>query len=80
MTHALDSVADTEKMGRPRRDKDEPRLIDQELAERLVTQAREQGIDLLGEDGLVKDCQPRRPKRGGASRLSPGSLEAESEV
>ena len=41
-------------VGRPRRDAAEPRLVDEELADRLLAQAAEQGVELLGEGGLLK--------------------------
>jgi putative transposase len=45
---------DTGQVGRPRRDAAEPRLVDEELADRLLAQAAEQGVELLGEGGLLK--------------------------
>lgn len=61
MTELLDAQAglleaglDTGGVGRRRRDADEPRLVDDELADRLLAQAAEQGVELLGEDGLLK--------------------------
>lgn len=55
MTQLLDDdAADTAGVGRPRRDAGEPRLVDDELADRLLEQAREQGVELLGEGGLLK--------------------------
>lgn len=54
MTEVLDSTLDTAKVGRPRRDKDEPRLVDQDLADRPIAQAQADGIELLGEGGLLK--------------------------
>jgi len=50
MTHTLD----TEVVGRPRRDAEEPRLVDEAMAEALIEQAREQGVELLGENGLLR--------------------------
>jgi hypothetical protein len=41
------------RVGRPRRDAGEPRLISQELAQRLVAQAREEGLDIAGDAGLL---------------------------
>jgi putative transposase len=41
-------------VGRPRRDADEPRLIGEEQAEALIAQAREHGVELLGEQGLLR--------------------------
>jgi putative transposase len=41
------------RIGRPRRDAGEPRLISEEMARRLVEQAREDGLDIGGESGLL---------------------------
>ena len=49
-----DAGLDTGQVGRPRRDAAEPRLVDEELADRLLAQAAEQGVELLGEGGLLK--------------------------
>lgn len=54
MTDLLDGTADTVGMGRRRRDADEPRLVDAELADRLIARAQSQGVQLLGEGGLLK--------------------------
>ena len=57
MTEVLDGVAhdtvDTVEVGRPRRDAGEPRLVDHALADRLLAQAQDQGVELLGEGGLL---------------------------
>jgi len=45
---------ETGLVGRPRRDADEPRLVDDTLADRLLAQAAKQGVELLGEGGLLK--------------------------
>jgi len=42
------------QVGRPRRDAAEPRLVDDELADRLEAQAAEQRVELLSEGGLLK--------------------------
>jgi putative transposase len=42
------------RVGRPRRDAGEPRLVSPELAQRLVTQAREEGLDIAGDSGLLQ--------------------------
>src|SRR4051812_10729516 len=39
--------------GRPRRDAGEPRLVSKEFARRLVAQAREEGLDIAGDSGLL---------------------------
>lgn len=41
------------RVGRPRRDADEPRLVSPDLARRLVAQAREEGLDIAGDAGLL---------------------------
>lgn len=41
------------RIGRPRRDVGEPRLVDRETARRLVAEARAEGVDLTGEAGLL---------------------------
>jgi putative transposase len=51
----MTELEDTAEVARrQRRDAPEPLLIDEALAERLVAQAREQGVDLLGESGLLR--------------------------
>lgn len=42
------------RIGRPKRDRGEPRLIDPDIARRLVQQAREEGLDIAGESGLLQ--------------------------
>jgi putative transposase len=42
------------RIGRPRRDAGEPRLISEEQARRLVEQAREEGLEITGESGLLQ--------------------------
>jgi len=39
MTELLDGTQDTALVGRPRRDRDEPWLVNQALADRLIAQA-----------------------------------------
>ena len=41
------------RLGRPRRDAGEPKLIDAELARRLVERARAEGLDVAGSSGLL---------------------------
>jgi hypothetical protein len=36
MTEVLDEVVDTAEVGRPRRDRDEPRLVDPEMVDQLI--------------------------------------------
>lgn len=42
------------RVGRPRRDAGEPRLIEDELARQLVERAREEGLDIAGKSGLLQ--------------------------
>jgi putative transposase len=42
------------KLGRPKRDAGEPRLISHEQARRLLEQAREEGVDVTGPSGLLQ--------------------------
>jgi putative transposase len=42
------------RLGRPRRDAGEPRLISEEQAQRLLQQAREQGLEVTGAGGLLQ--------------------------
>ena len=41
------------RVGRPRRDAGEPRLVDQELARQLLARAREEGVEVTGTSGLL---------------------------
>jgi putative transposase len=42
------------RIGRPRRDAGEPRLVSQEMARRLVEQARAEGVEVTGDAGLLQ--------------------------
>ena len=42
------------RLGRPKRDRGEPRLVDPTIARRLVQEAREQGLDIAGDSGLLQ--------------------------
>lgn len=42
------------RVGRPRRDSGEQGLVSQDLARRLVEQAREEGLDITGQSGLLQ--------------------------
>lgn len=66
MTHtARENVVDDEqvgedrapsragRLGRPKKDAGEPRLISQELAARLLAEAREEGLEVTGASGLL---------------------------
>ncbi|MDP9398914.1 MAG: IS256 family transposase, partial [Actinomycetota bacterium] len=54
MTDMLNNGEDTGLVGRPRRDAGEPRLVDEALAEQLVERARAEGVELLGDHGLLR--------------------------
>jgi putative transposase len=74
MTEVLDGdvhgTVDTGGVGRPRRDADEPRLVDQELADRLLAQAQDQGVELLGEGGLLSQMTKAILERSLAAELT----------
>jgi len=42
------------RLGRPRKDRGEPKLVSDDLARRLVAQAREEGLDIAGNSGLLQ--------------------------
>lgn len=42
------------RIGRPRGNAGEPRLVSEEMARRLVEQAREEGLDIAGKAGLLQ--------------------------
>ena len=42
------------RLGRPRRDRGEPKLLSDDVARRLVEQAREEGRDIAGNAGLLQ--------------------------
>jgi putative transposase len=66
----MTQTLDTEAVGRPRRDADEPRLIDEAMAEALIEQAREQGVELLGENGLLRQMTKAVLERALAEELT----------
>ena len=66
----MEQVMDTGGVGRPRRDADEPRLISEAQAEGLIAQAREQGVELLGEQGLLRQMTKAVLERALAEELS----------
>ena len=57
-------------MGRPRREPEEPQFLDAEQAEALIEQAREQGVELLGEGGLLKQMTKAVLERALAEELT----------
>ena len=66
----MEHVLDTGGVGRSRRDADEPRLISEEQAEALIAQAREQGVELLGEQGLLRQMTKAVLERALAEELT----------
>jgi putative transposase len=66
----MEQVMDTGGVGRPRRDADEPRLIDEAQAEALIAQAREQRVALLGEQGLLRQMTKAVLERALAEELT----------
>ena len=68
----MSDVTDTAVVGRRRREPDpggEP-VIDAALAEELVERARSQGIELLGEHGLLRQMTKAVLERGLAEELT----------
>ena len=57
-------------MGRPRREPEEPQFLDAEAIEALIAQAREQGVELLGEGGLLKQMTKAVLERALAEELT----------
>jgi putative transposase len=66
----MEQMLDTGEVGRPRRDADEPRLISEAQAEALIAQAREQGIELLGDQGLLRQMTKAVLERALAEELT----------
>jgi putative transposase len=70
MTEVLDEVVDTAEVGRPRRDRDEPRLVDPEMVDQLIAEAREQGVDVAGQGGLFAQLAKTVLERSLAAELT----------
>ena len=67
----MSDVAETVEVARPRREPDDdPVIVDRELAEELVARAREQGVELLGENGLLRQMTKAVLERGLAEELN----------
>lgn len=66
----MEEVLDTVEVGRPRGEREEPVFLEPEQAEALIAQAREQGIDLLGEGGLLKQMTKAVLERALAGELT----------
>src|SRR3954451_3997657 len=69
----MDEASDTLGMGRRARggpEEGQPTVVDTALAEELVTRAREQGVELLGEHGLLRQMTKAVLERGLAEELT----------
>jgi putative transposase len=66
----MEEVLDTVEVGRPRRQPEGPQFLDQEQAEALIEQAREQGVELLGEGGLLRQMTKAVLERALAEELT----------
>lgn len=69
MTDTIEDV-ETGGVGRRRGDADEPRLVDTEMVDRLIAQAREQGIDVAGQGGLFAQLAKAVMERSLAAELA----------
>jgi putative transposase len=63
-------MAETSSVGRKRRDADEPRLVDDKLADDLLARAEAEGIQLLGEGGLLQQMTKAMLERGLQTELT----------
>jgi putative transposase len=66
----MSDVNETVGVGRRRREPDEGVVVDAAMAEEMVARAREQGIDLLGEQGLLRQMTKAVLERGLAEELT----------
>src|SRR3954468_13944842 len=66
----MSDVTDTAGVGRRRGEGEEDPLVDRALAEELVERAREQGVELLGENGLLRAMTKAVLERGLAEELT----------
>jgi putative transposase len=66
----MEHVLDTVEVGRPRREPEGPQFLDPEQAEALIEQARQQGVELLGEGGLLKQMTKAVLERALAEELT----------
>jgi putative transposase len=63
-------MADTSDVARRRRDEDEPRLVDEVLADDLIARAQAEGVQLLGEGGLLQQMTKAVLERGLQTELT----------
>jgi putative transposase len=66
----MTEVLDTAEVGRPRRDRHEPRLVDPDLVDQLIADARAQGVDVAGEGGLFAQLAKTVMERSLAAELT----------
>ncbi len=66
----MEEVLETVGVGRPRRGPVGPQFLDPEQADALIEQAREQGVELLGEGGLLRQMTKTVLERALAEELT----------
>jgi putative transposase len=66
----MSDVAQTAVVGRGRREPEDEPLVDPAFAEEMVARAREQGVELLGENGLLRAMTKAVLERGLAEELT----------
>jgi putative transposase len=66
----MEEVLDTVGVGRPRGEPEGPQFVDPDQAEALLEQAREQGVELLGDNGLLKQMTKAVLERALAEELT----------
>ena len=66
----MSDVTETVGVGRRRREPEEGVVVDAAMAEEMVARAREQGIELLGEQGLLRQMTKAVLERGLAEELT----------
>lgn len=66
----MEEVLDTVEVGRPRKEPEGPQFLDAEQAEALIEQARQQGVELLGDNGLLKQMTKAVLERALAEELT----------
>jgi len=70
MEEVLSAEVETVEVGRPRREPVGPQFLDPEQAEALIEQAREQGVELLGDGGLLRQMTKAVLERALAEELT----------